>query len=186
MSKGIAKIRGQSSQMILHGVTHKKRRRRYHKPKLKFIVLGNFSLLIFFLVGFNLIMVGTSLSDGEKPITHDVRFSLCKSGPHYNCVSGGDTFYLGYQKIRVAGIDTPHPYSLNCAQEEELSNRATQRIAQLLNYGPFFMKADQDQDVDEYGQIWRTIHRKDYSLGEVLISEGLAKEWNGQRQPWCT
>lgn len=172
--------------MILQGVIHKKRRRRYQTPKLKFIVLGNFSLLIFFLAGFNFIMVGASLSTDEKPVFHTVKFSLCDAGPRHDCVMDADTFYLGYQKFRVANIDTPENYSVHCAYEEELGGRATKRFVELLNYGPFFMRTPTNSAEDASGQKLRTLHRKDQSLGAILVSEGLAREWTGQRQPWCT
>jgi endonuclease YncB( thermonuclease family) len=56
---------------------------------------------------------------------------------------------------------------------------------QLLNVGPFEVAVWGTRDEDQYGRKLRVVSRDGRSLGAVLVSEGLAREWSGSRQPWC-
>ena len=42
-----------------------------------------------------------------------------------------------------------------------------------------------EQDEDRYGRKLRVVVRDGWSLGETLVSEGLARRWTGRRLPWC-
>lgn len=96
----------------------------------------------------------------------------------------GDTIWLEGTKIRIADINTPETSSPDCAAEKTLGNKATQRLVQLLNQAPFDL-ASVDRDEDRYGRKLRIITRGGQSLGDQLVSEGLAEEWNGRRRNWC-
>jgi endonuclease YncB( thermonuclease family) len=98
----------------------------------------------------------------------------------------GGTFYLGSQSIRIADIDTPETHPSRCAYEAALGARATDRLLQLLNSGPFALHRLADRDTDQYGRELRTVIRDGRSLGNILVSEGLAWRWTGDRRPWCT
>jgi endonuclease YncB( thermonuclease family) len=114
-----------------------------------------------------------------------ISFAKCGSGPRINCVVDGDTFYLDGHSIRVADIDTPETYRSRCSYEANLGARATRRFTQLLNAGPFVVKPIPFRDEDRYGRKLRTVHRNNQSLGAILVSEGLARVWEGRRRSWC-
>lgn len=97
----------------------------------------------------------------------------------------GDTFWYGGEKIRVADIDTPEVHG-RCDYETRLAARATQRMAALLSAGPFELEPGGDgRDRDRYGRKLRIVVRDGRSLGRILVAEGLAREWEGHREPWC-
>ena len=100
------------------------------------------------------------------------------------CVVDGDTFWLDGTKYRIADVNTPETSSPQCAREAELGRRATQRLAELLNAGPFTLSSI-DRDEDQYGRKLRIVSRDGQSLGLTLVAEGLAHEWQGYRQGWC-
>jgi endonuclease YncB( thermonuclease family) len=119
------------------------------------------------------------------PRVSSVSFSLCGRYPHTNCVMDGDTFYLGSQSIRIADIDAPETHPSRCATEAALGARATYRLQELLNAGPFALHSLADRDTDQYGRKLRTVIRDGRSVGGILVSEGLARRWTGYRRPWC-
>lgn len=98
-------------------------------------------------------------------------------------VIDGDTFRYGGEKIRIADIDTPEVRG-RCAYETELAARATERLAALLAAGPFQLEPV-ERDEDRYGRKLRIVTRGGRSIGDQLVSEGLARTWSGRREPWC-
>lgn len=124
-------------------------------------------------------------SEGATESVAGVRFQLCGSAPHRNCVIDGDTFYLGGQSIRIADIDTPETNPPRCAFEAQLGAAATVRLQQLLNGGPFELRTSGTRDSDQYGRLLRTVVRNGQSIGGLMVAEGLARPWTGTRQPWC-
>jgi micrococcal nuclease len=124
--------------------------------------------------------------DNEAAASPSARnpFGLCDAARSANCVVDGDTFWLEGEKIRVADIDTPETHPPRCAREAELGERATRRMQGLLNEGPFELAAA-DRDQDRYGRKLRIVTRDGRSLGDVLVSEGLARPYAGGRRSWC-
>lgn len=112
-------------------------------------------------------------------------FILCHTGGGTNCVVDGDTLWMDGIKIRVADIDAPESHPPRCEQEAELGRRATQRLLELVNAGPFEMRAFDNRDADRYGRKLRILLRDGQSLGDQLVREGLARTWTGRREPWC-
>ena len=112
------------------------------------------------------------------------QFGLCHSGGGTNCVVDGDTIRLDGVKIRIADIDAPETHPSRCAEEERLGQAATLRLQVLLNAGPVRLAAA-DRDEDKYGRKLRIVMRGNTSLGDMLVSEGLARKWTGRRRPWC-
>jgi endonuclease YncB( thermonuclease family) len=100
-------------------------------------------------------------------------------------VVDGDTFWVGGDKIRIADIDTPETNPPRCAEEAQLGERATQRLAALLGDGPFELEPIAGRDLDRYGRKLRIVTRNGRSIGDMLVSEGLARTWTGRREPWC-
>ncbi|MGB7374202.1 thermonuclease family protein [Pontixanthobacter sp.] len=119
-------------------------------------------------------------------LTDPVRanFSTCGYGERITCVVDGDTIWLERIKIRIADINTPETFKPDCPAEKALGDQATVRLVQLLNQGPFDLRAV-DRDEDRYGRKLRVITRGGQSLGAELVREGLAERWNGHRRNWC-
>ena len=111
-------------------------------------------------------------------------FPMCKSGRGSTCVVDGDTFRINGQSIRVADIDTPETRDYGCAAEKAPGDRATVRMRQLLNAGPFELEP-YTRDEDQYGRKLRIVTRDGRSLGQILVAEGLARSWDGARHAWC-
>jgi micrococcal nuclease len=112
-------------------------------------------------------------------------FSICHTGGGTNCVVDGDTIWLDREKIRVADIDTPETHEPKCQAELELGLRARARLHALVNAGPFDARPIGNRDADRYGRKLRVLVRDGRSLGDILVSEGLARTWTRRRQPWC-
>ncbi|MGO8253472.1 thermonuclease family protein [Rhizobium ruizarguesonis] len=114
-----------------------------------------------------------------------VRFEKCANGHRISCVIDGDTLWIDGTKVRVADIDAPEISEPKCASEFALGNRATERLVELVNQGPFELQAWPGRDTDRYGRTLRVLVRNGHSLGDILVSEGLARTWTGRREPWC-
>lgn len=121
---------------------------------------------------------------GAQTQTIDANFHICSGAVRITCVVDGDTFWLEGTKYRIADINTPETSSPQCAHEAQLGRRATERLAQLLNAGPFTL-ASIERDTDQYGRKLRVVERGGRSFGSQMVSEGLAHEWQGARSSWC-
>lgn len=103
-----------------------------------------------------------------------------------NCVVDGDTFWFNGEKIRIADIDTPETHPPRCAEEARLGNAATDMLKSMLNAGPFSLRPV-GRDEDRYGRKLRVVMRGGVSLGDTLVSEGLARHYSGGlRSGWCS
>ena len=114
-----------------------------------------------------------------------IQFGFCHIGGGINCVVDGDTIWMDGVKIRVADIDAPETHPSRCPAEADLGNRATLRLQQLLNAGPVTLE-QVGRDEDRYGRKLRILVRQGRSLGDILVSEGLARPYQGgPRAGWC-
>ncbi|WP_313803551.1 thermonuclease family protein [Sphingobium sp.] len=163
------------------------RRGRRKKPAFAVLVLGGV------LIGGGLGWLGPDLMwqlsrrEVTAPVVSDTlsaRFGFCHTGGGTNCVVDGDTFWFHGERVRVMDIDAPETHDPRCAEEAALGARATRRLQQLMNAGPFSLESG-DRDSDRYGRALRVVTRGGDSLGEMLVAEGLAREWDGSRHPWC-
>jgi endonuclease YncB( thermonuclease family) len=112
-------------------------------------------------------------------------FQLCSRVAQQNCVIDGDTIRYGGMKIRLEDIDAPEIHDFKCASERGLGERAKLRLLDLINSGPFEVVRMGDRDTDTYGRKLRTIRRDSRSLGDILVTEGLASPWEGHHHYWC-
>jgi endonuclease YncB( thermonuclease family) len=99
-------------------------------------------------------------------------------------VVDGDTFYIGGEKVRIAGIDAPETHPSRCADEARLGNAATEQLHALLNSGAVTMTPI-DRDRDRYGRLLRNVAVNGADVGAALISTGVAREYGGVRRSWC-
>jgi micrococcal nuclease len=128
--------------------------------------------------------IGVSVPLASAASAGGAKFRICHTGGGMNCVVDGDTAWIGGEKVRIAGIDAPETHPPRCAREAELGDRATRRLMDLLNAGPFTLVSI-DRDRDRYGRQLRDITRNGRSLGDQLVREGLARPYGNGRQPWC-
>ncbi len=117
-------------------------------------------------------------------LTLAASFALCAEGPRTTCVVDGDTFWLNGEKVRIADINAPETHSAGCAEEQALGDKATRRLINLLNAGPFELVTE-GRATDRYGRALRVVRRAGQSLGGELVREGLAEPWRGRRSDWC-
>ncbi|SFV30498.1 nuclease homologue [Devosia crocina] len=111
-------------------------------------------------------------------------FPICAGRNRQTCVVDGDTFWLDGVKIRIADINTPEIGQPSCSEEAQLGRLAQHRLRELLSAGDFdLVRAGRDED--QYGRKLRVVERNGRSLGDVLVSEGLAHPWRGHRENWC-
>lgn len=116
--------------------------------------------------------------------TEQAQFAHCVGGHRVTCVVDGDTIWYQGTKIRIADINAPEVSEPQCAYEAQLGARATERLTDLLNAGPFSFSAA-DREYDKYGRRLLVVSRGGKSLGETLVAEGLAERWRGYRRNWC-
>jgi micrococcal nuclease len=122
----------------------------------------------------------------HHPVVHDLGpLPLCSRTGGGDCVIDGDTIRLHGLRIRIADIDTPETGGARCSFEAALGHRATLRMQELLNAGPFELVPLEDRDEDIYGRKLRIVRRDGRSLGAILVAEGLARPWDGARRSWC-
>lgn len=127
---------------------------------------------------------GSGLAVLRPPVRDSLAFQLCAGGSRRDCIVDGDTIWHGGVKIRLADIDTPEVTRPQCASEADLGRRATERLLELVNAGPFAV-LQSGRDMDRYGRQLRILERNGRSLGDILIAEGLARPWDGARRSWC-
>jgi len=112
------------------------------------------------------------------------RFGLCFTGGGTNCVVDGDTFWIGGEKVRIAGIDAPETHPPRCAEEARLGNEATAMLRGLLNGGAVTMTRI-DRDRDSYGRLLRNVAVDGQDVGEAMVGAGVARDYGSGRRSWC-
>lgn len=113
-------------------------------------------------------------------------FRLCSWTIRRNCVIDGDTIRYGGESIRLSDINAPETHRPECAHEADLGQRATDRLLELMNAGPFEVVHTGGRNRDQYGRQLRRVVRDGRSLGNMLVKEGLARSWSGARRSWCS
>jgi micrococcal nuclease len=120
---------------------------------------------------------------GAGDVAH-ARFDRCSGPVRVNCVVDGDTFWMDGEKIRIADLNAPEVSSPKCASEARLGARATDALIVQLNAGPFALEAI-DRDEDRYGRKLRRVTRGGESVGEAMVSAGVARWYGEGRRGWC-
>lgn len=125
-----------------------------------------------------------NVASSPEPLGERIQFTRCHTGGGYNCVVDGDTIWLRGQNIRLADIDTPETHDYGCTSEKQLGERATNRLLEILGSGSVSLEPIA-RDKDQYGRLLRLVLVNGQSVGETLVEEGLARWYEGGRQPWC-
>ena len=103
-------------------------------------------------------------------------------------VIDGDTIVMGSEHIRIANIDAPEIGHPKCDAELRLGHVAKRRLQELLGRGEIVILRGDPKDgrkKDRYGRTLATITIDGMDVGEILISEDLARPWEGRRRTWC-
>lgn len=171
-----------------------KSQRSKRRKKELILALGVFSLVFASgMLALNWPFASPGLSSEDQGSAKPLSLLSASSSPHFEicgmvrktCVVDGDTFWLEGEKIRIADIDTPEISEPKCDTEYQLGMKATYRLRDLLNEGPFELSSIGSRNQDQYGRKLRVVVRNGRSLGDQLVSEGLARTWTGRREPWC-
>lgn len=118
-------------------------------------------------------IVGEQTAAGRKPGT----FYFCTETLE-NCVVDGGTFWYGRRKIQIADIQAPKIKQAKCDDERKLGSLAKKRLWELLNAGEV-------QLASVSGQNAQVTVGQGRSIGDMLVSEGLARRPSGGKQGWC-
>lgn len=112
------------------------------------------------------------------------RFVLCGAGSGTNCVVDGNTFWQDGIRIQLADIDVPDAGAARCPSERQRGVAAKLRLQAILNDGSFVLSGSSRRDDPNGGKL-RIAMRAGRSLGDQMVSEGLARRWTGQVSSWC-
>lgn len=114
-----------------------------------------------------------------------VQLTLCSFGRRNSCVVDSYTIdYVG-RRIRISDIDIPEKTDPKCKSEGALAMKAAYRLTKLSNEVTFEVEPIGSRDQDQYGRDLRVLTRDGRLLSDILVREGLARTWIGQREPWC-
>jgi endonuclease YncB( thermonuclease family) len=95
----------------------------------------------------------------------------------------GDTFAIGKERIRIAGMDAPETHPPRCMREAQLGLAATAKLEQLLEGGTVTMGP---ATRDKYGRELRQVSVDGVDVAQTMIAAGLASSYGGgKRQGWC-
>lgn len=101
------------------------------------------------------------------------------------CVVDGDTVWLKGNNLRLKDFDTPEPQTDICGGDAEvaLAHQASDRLVELLNANRWTVETF---GVDGTGhRILATIRIDGRDVGDILISEHLARRWPDGDEWWC-
>ena len=97
----------------------------------------------------------------------------------------GDSIRLGTTRqseaVRIFNIDAPEIEG-QCAYETDLALQSKIRLAELLKGQRIEIL---HRGTDRYGRTLAAIRVEGRDVGDILVSEGLARTWAGRREPWC-
>jgi hypothetical protein len=84
-----------------------------------------------------LLAFGLGSHSVDAAVIGQVAFERCLGGSQKTCIVDGDTIRFEGARIRLEDIDAPEVFSPKCASEKVLGQRATQRLVEWMNAGPF-------------------------------------------------
>jgi micrococcal nuclease len=97
-------------------------------------------------------------------------------------VVDGDTLDLGGVRYRIADIDAPEIHG-RCPAERELASRARDRLRDLVSRGADIVPTGRSCG---WGRLCALVYTDGVSVSAVLVREGLARHYRGERRAgWC-
>ena len=69
--------------------------------------------------------------------------------------------------------------------ERSIGQRARDRPADPMSSAPFHIRTIDNRDEDCSVRKLRGLVPDGHSLGDLLVSDTLARTWTGRREPWC-
>ena len=122
-----------------------------------------------------------------RPERVDADFTRCGEGEvSFACVIDGDTLRYGDRSVRIVGIDAPELAKPHCPAERAIAERAADRLAEMLNEGPFDMIGHRLHGNDRFDRDLRVLVRDGQpTIGQRLRAEGLAHRYIGMKKSWC-
>ncbi|MDP1875186.1 thermonuclease family protein [Phenylobacterium sp.] len=104
-------------------------------------------------------------------------------------VIDGDTLRTpSGDRVRLVGIDAPEmPPRAGCDREIELAFAAKARLTELIKGAERieYLARPGERDRDRYDRLLRDVRIDGVDAGHLLVSEGLAKVWRGQKSQSC-
>lgn len=95
----------------------------------------------------------------------------------------GDTFAIGRERIRIAGMDAPETHPPRCVREAQLGLAARAKLERLLESGTVTLGP---ATRDKYGRELRQVFVNGVDVAQTMIAAGLASSYSGgKRQGWC-
>lgn len=99
----------------------------------------------------------------------------------------GDTIWVGTEKVRLVGFDTPEPepYNARCDEEIDRGKKASARLAELLATGAIDIRYRKHRD--RYGRMLGRLTVDGVNVGKALIRDGHAIKYAGYgpKMDWC-
>jgi endonuclease YncB( thermonuclease family) len=130
--------------------------------------------------------------------------AVCDPYPTKVIVIDGDTIVIRGEHVRVENINAPEIKG-KCADEKRLAAMATERLASSLDGSQLVVMRhptgtqrpdrsglqdfEPEYEQDRYGRTLAPLIADGQNVGDILLSEGLArkwtKTWNRNEEPWC-
>ena len=99
------------------------------------------------------------------------------------CLVDGDTGWENGVKWRLAGVDTPEISSPDCSSERQRGLAARDRLQSLMREGYEIIRLGR---TDHYNRQLVNVRLRDgRDAGQVLLAEGLARQFLSRAKPWC-
>lgn len=140
-----------------------------------------------FLLAFFIFLIPTlALSHPFQFPFREVRGHICYDGDTcYISVPYFPVVELQNMSVRIKGIDSPEIRG-TCQSEKDLAVKARDRLIEIITSSMFVEFTDIEWD--KYGgRIAATVLVDGDNVGQFLINEGLARQYDGttSRQSWC-
>jgi micrococcal nuclease len=124
-------------------------------------------------------------SHGQEHIVVDVVLCSPACAPSVLRVWDGDSVRIGFgrnaERVRLANIDAPEIEG-RCKVETDLALQSQFSLADLLSGSTVTLVR---LGSDRHDRTLAALSVDGVDIGEILVSEGLARVWHGRRQPWC-
>lgn len=133
-------------------------------------------------------VVALGLSAAAFP-AQAIELAMCGNRPNTadkTCLVDGDTLWLHGENIRLRDFDTPEPQTKICGGDHEvaLAHAASARMLELLNGNEWTIEYFGYESANSRRRL-ATIRIGGRDVGDILISERLARVWPDGEEWWC-